>query len=45
MLETLRRMPEFCDPYVYFHRVRPYIHGWKDNPAVPDGVVHEGVGA
>ncbi len=45
MIETLRRMPEFCDPYVYFHRVRPYIHGWKDNPAVPDGVVYEGVGA
>lgn len=21
------RMPERCDPYVYFHRVRPYIHG------------------
>lgn len=44
MIETLRRMPEFCDPYIYFHRVRPYIHGWKDNPAVPDGVVYEGVG-
>jgi indoleamine 2,3-dioxygenase len=21
------RMPERCDPYVYFHRVRPWIHG------------------
>jgi len=21
------RMPERCDPYVYFHRVRTYIHG------------------
>ncbi len=45
MIETLRRMGEFCDPYVYFHRVRPFIHGWKDNPAVPDGVVYQGVGA
>lgn len=37
------RMPERCDPYVYFERVRPYIHGWKDNPALPGGVVYEGV--
>lgn len=38
------RMPERCDPYVYFHRVRPYIHGWKDNPALADGLIYEGVG-
>ena len=37
------RMPERCDPYVYFERVRPYIHGWKDNPAMPNGIVYEGV--
>ncbi len=37
------RMPERCDPYVYFERVRPYIHGWKDNPALPDGLVYDGV--
>jgi len=39
------RMPERCDPYAYFERVRPYIHGWKDNPALPDGVLYEGVEA
>ena len=39
------RMPERCDPYVYFERVRPYIHGWKDNPALPNGVMYEGVAA
>lgn len=38
------RMPERCDPYVYFNRVRPYIHGWKDNPAYPEGIIYEGVG-
>jgi indoleamine 2,3-dioxygenase len=43
MIATLRRMPEFCDPYIYYHRVRPYIHGWKNNPAVPNGVIYEGV--
>jgi len=37
------RMPERCDPYIYFERVRPYIHGWKDNPALPDGLRYEGV--
>jgi len=35
------RMPERCDPYVYFERVRPYIHGWKDNPALPHGIIYE----
>ena len=37
------RMPERCDPYVYFHRVRPYIHGWANNPALPGGLVYHGV--
>ena len=37
------RMPERCDPYCYFHRVRPWIHGWKDNPALGGGLIYEGV--
>lgn len=37
------RMPERCDPYIYFERVRPYIHGWQDNPALPNGLIYEGV--
>jgi len=37
------RMPERCDPYIYFRRVRPYIHGWKDNPALGAGIVYQGV--
>lgn len=41
--DLFSRMPERCDPYAYFERVRPYIHGWKDNPALPDGVIYEGV--
>lgn len=43
MYKTLERMTERCDPYIYYNRVRPYIHGWKDNPALPDGVLYEGV--
>jgi indoleamine 2,3-dioxygenase len=42
MLATLRRMPERCDPFIYFRRVRPFIHGWKNHPALPDGVRYEG---
>ncbi|MBI1362699.1 MAG: indoleamine 2,3-dioxygenase [Proteobacteria bacterium] len=39
------RMIESCDPYTYYTRVRPYIHGWKNNPALPQGVLYEGVDA
>lgn len=40
---TMDRMPEHCDPYVYYHRVRPFIHGWKNHPDLPDGLIYEGV--
>lgn len=40
---TLDRMPEHCDPYIYYNRVRPYIHGWKNHPAFPNGLIYEGV--
>jgi indoleamine 2,3-dioxygenase len=42
---SLLRMPEWCDPHVYYRRVRPWIHGWKDHPALPHGVLYEGLGA
>jgi indoleamine 2,3-dioxygenase len=35
---TLLRMPERCDPYVFFQRVRPYLTGWPE-----PGIVYEGV--
>ncbi len=37
------RMPDRCDPTISYQRVRPYIHGWKNNPATPDGLIYEGV--
>ncbi len=43
MQRTLERMPEGCDPHIYFHRVRTFMFGWKDNPAFPDGLIYEGV--
>ncbi len=45
MYAALRRMPEHCEPFIYYHRVRPYIHGWKNHPDIPDGVIYEGVKA
>src|SRR5919199_321212 len=38
MHQTLRRMPENCDPYIYYNRVRPFIHGWQQNPVIYEGV-------
>jgi indoleamine 2,3-dioxygenase len=43
MRGTLLRMKERCDPYVYYNRVRPYIHGWKNSPTLPDGLIYTGV--
>ena len=43
MHDILLRMPEGCDPYVYFRRVRPYIHGWANHPSLPAGMIYEGV--
>jgi len=40
---SMDRMPERCDPYIYYNRVRPYIHAWKNNPALPEGLVYQGV--
>jgi indoleamine 2,3-dioxygenase len=35
------RMSEKCDPYVYYHRVRPFIFGTKDNPDLKKGLIYE----
>ncbi len=45
MRDTLLRMKERCDPYVYYTRVRPYIHGWKNSPSLPEGLVYDHVEA
>ena len=45
MRDTLLRMKERCDPYMYYNRVRPYIHAWKNSPTLPYGLIYEGVTA
>ena len=39
---TLLRMLERCDPHIYFERVRLPTSGWRDNPALPHGLLYEG---
>ncbi len=43
--DVFKRMIERCDPYIYFNRVRPYIHGWANNPALDGGLIYEGIDA
>ncbi len=43
MYNSLLRMTERCDPYIYYHRVRPYIHGWRDHPVFAQGLLYTGV--
>jgi len=38
VLEALERMREWCDPHVFYHRVRPYLTGWPEPGVVYDGV-------
>jgi indoleamine 2,3-dioxygenase len=38
VMTALNRMREWCDPHVFYHRVRGLVAGWPD-----PGVVYEGV--
>jgi len=42
MNQTLLRMPENCDPYLYYRRLRPFVHGWQQHPVVYEGVAEYG---
>ena len=32
-----------CSPKLFYTSHRPLLSGWKDNPALPEGLVYEGV--
>jgi len=40
---SLSNMREGCLPYIFYHRVRPFLSGWKNNPTMPNGLLYEGV--
>lgn len=37
MLATLNRLPEKCDPYIFYHRIRPILAAWKQ-PVIYEGI-------
>lgn len=41
--KSLERMREGCLPYIFYHRVRPFLSAWKFNPTLPNGVIYRGV--
>lgn len=43
MTATLGRMYEKCDPHIYYERVRMPCSGWRNNPALPHGLLYEGM--
>lgn len=43
MTTSLLSMREGCHPFIFYHRVRPFLSGWKHNPTLPKGVLYHGV--
>ncbi|NWH81356.1 I23O2 dioxygenase, partial [Piaya cayana] len=43
MSQALKRMHDYVDPAVFYTVIRIFLSGWKDNPAMPDGLIYEGV--
>lgn len=43
MCVSMSATREGCSPFIFYHRVRPFLAGWKNNPAVPNGVKYEGI--
>ncbi|XP_042657443.1 LOW QUALITY PROTEIN: indoleamine 2,3-dioxygenase 2 [Tyto alba] len=43
MSKALKRMHDYVDPAVFYAVIRIFLSGWRDNPAMPDGLVYEGV--
>lgn len=37
----LQRTPEHCDPYIFYHRVRPFLTGWPEPGLIYEGVSRE----
>ncbi|UJR20213.1 hypothetical protein I4U23_023344 [Adineta vaga] len=43
ILNTLAKMFNEVDPYIFYNRVRNFLSGWKGNPLLPDGMLYEGI--
>ncbi|KAM8972382.1 indoleamine 2,3-dioxygenase 2 [Pelodytes ibericus] len=42
MSEALKLMYDYVDSDVYYNTIRIYLSGWKNNPAMPDGMIYKG---
>ncbi|XP_064896860.1 indoleamine 2,3-dioxygenase 2 isoform X8 [Columba livia] len=43
MSTALGRMHDYVDPVVFYSVIRIFLSGWKDNPALPAGLLYQGV--
>ncbi|NXH11624.1 I23O2 dioxygenase, partial [Bucco capensis] len=43
MSQALQRMHDYVDPAVFYAVIRIFLSGWKDNPAMAEGLIYEGV--
>lgn len=43
MTRTLGQMHDYVDPDIFYAVIRIFLSGWKDNPAMPVGLIYEGV--
>ncbi|NP_001124530.1 indoleamine 2,3-dioxygenase 2 [Monodelphis domestica] len=43
MAKALRQMHDYVDPAIFYAVIRIFLSGWQDNPAIPDGLIYEGV--
>ncbi|XP_004707723.1 indoleamine 2,3-dioxygenase 2 isoform X1 [Echinops telfairi] len=40
---ALAQMHDYVDPDIFYAVIRIFLSGWKDNPAMPMGLIYEGV--
>jgi len=43
MVTSFKKVREACHPVIFYQRVRPFLAGWRCNPALPGGLRYEGV--
>ncbi|XP_015269666.1 PREDICTED: indoleamine 2,3-dioxygenase 2 [Gekko japonicus] len=43
MTAALKKMHDYVDPAIFYGMIRIFLSGWKDNPALPRGLIYEGI--
>ncbi|XP_077008681.1 indoleamine 2,3-dioxygenase 2 isoform X3 [Tamandua tetradactyla] len=43
MARALAQMHDYVDPDIFYAVIRIFLSGWSDNPAMPSGLIYEGV--